>query len=69
MSYMWTKEDAEKAVALSAKIDRARNYPYPTEWQRLFHSEWQLAFQGESAWLPDTVNQAVNPSLALFEYT
>lgn len=62
MSYMWTKEDAEKA--LSAKIDRARTYP--TEWQRLFHSEWQLVFQGESPWLPATANQSVNPSLALF---
>lgn len=38
----------------SAQTDRER-YGHPTDWQRIFHSDWQLALHGHSPWLPATV--------------
>lgn len=46
MSYLFTKEDMERVRLGKAYRTRCR----PNDWQKLFHSDWQLEFQGDAAW-------------------
>lgn len=62
MSYVWTKEDADKLR--SARSHRIRYNP--NDWQKLFHSDWQLLYQGDSAWLPETAKLTKPDSQLMF---
>jgi hypothetical protein len=58
MSYIWTKEDLDKVE--SAKTGRTRSHP--TDWQSLFHSDWELASQGDSPWLSRAAKEPASES-------
>lgn len=65
MSDIWTIEDAKELE--SARIDRLR-FVHPSAWQGIFHSDWQLASQGDSPWLSTIQRQRVAPSSDVFLY-